>query len=492
MMRPILVLPWSLFCLAVLVLSACSGGSSGGSGDDGTPSQSYIVTATAGQGGSISPSTQTVIQGSSATFNLLPDEGYSIASVSGCEGTLNGNVYSTGPISSSCKVTASFAPMSYSITATAGAGGSISPGTKMVTYGDSVTFSVIPDSGYSIESIIGCNGTLTGNVFTTGPISGSCTVTVSFALMSYSVTATAGTGGSISPDTKMVSYGDTVTFSVTPDSGYSIESIIGCNGTLNGTTYTSGLITSICTVTANFTTSSSSDTFNISTSASPFNGGNVTGGGAYSAGMSVTVSAEAAVGHNFVNWTEGGLPITSSSDYTFTVDTARTLVANFELKSYSVNAIATDGGTIEPANSSVAYESNTSFTVSPNFGYSIESVSGCYGSLEGSTYTTGTITESCSVTATFVQNSYVVTATSGSGGSITPSSQTVAEGDTFSFTLTPETGYIIQEISGCNGTLNGYIYTTGVVSGDCNVTASYVLSPVLKFDEGSFDKNTLG
>jgi hypothetical protein len=49
----------------------------------------------------------------------------------------------------------------------------------------------------------------------------------------------------------------------------------------------------------------------------------------------------------------------------------------------------------------VTHGASTSFSVSPNSGYSIASVSGCGGSLSGSTYTTGPITQACSVSASF-------------------------------------------------------------------------------------------
>ncbi|MCW5214589.1 hypothetical protein VU13_04710, partial [Desulfobulbus sp. US5] len=55
----------------------------------------------------------------------------------------------------------------------------------------------------------------------------------------YTVTPSAGEGGSISPDTpQIVDYGDTTNFIVTPDEGYHIVNVEGCGGTLDGDTYT--------------------------------------------------------------------------------------------------------------------------------------------------------------------------------------------------------------------------------------------------------------
>jgi hypothetical protein len=73
--------------------------------------------------------------------------------------------------------------------------------------------------------------------------------------------------------------------------------------------------------------------------------------------------------------------------------------------------------------------------VTPYYGYQIDSVTGCGGSLSRTTYTTGPITAPCTVTASFRLATYVITATAGSGGTISPSSQTVDHGATASFTV---------------------------------------------------------
>ena len=67
-----------------------------------------------------------------------------------------------------------------------------------------------------------------------------------------SVTSTAGTGGSISPESQTVPHGATATFTLTPDTGYSVNEVTGCGGSLDGSTYTTGAITRACTVAASF------------------------------------------------------------------------------------------------------------------------------------------------------------------------------------------------------------------------------------------------
>ena len=50
-----------------------------------------------------------VTGGSTTSFTLHPDTGDIIASVTGCGGSLAGDIYTTGPIEADCTVSASFA-----------------------------------------------------------------------------------------------------------------------------------------------------------------------------------------------------------------------------------------------------------------------------------------------------------------------------------------------------------------------------------------------
>ena len=68
-------------------------------------------------------------------------------------------------------------------------------------------------------------------------------------------------------------------------------------------------------------------------------GGSVAGSGNYSHGTLATVEATASEDHLFLNWTEKGAVVSNNAVYTFTVESDRTLMANFisvldELKNY--------------------------------------------------------------------------------------------------------------------------------------------------------------
>jgi uncharacterized repeat protein (TIGR01451 family) len=159
----------------------------------------HTVTATAGSGGNIGPASAVVNQGSTTAFTVTPNSGFSIASVSGCSGSLVGNTYTTAAITTACTVSATFVSNSvptHTVTAVAGTGGSISPSSILVADTTTTSLTVIADSGFGIANVTGCGGTLSGNTYTTAPITAACTVTASFAASSSSSSSAASSSSS--------------------------------------------------------------------------------------------------------------------------------------------------------------------------------------------------------------------------------------------------------------------------------------------------------
>ena len=79
-----------------------------------------------------------------------------------------------------------------------------------------------------------------------------------------------------------------------------------------------------------------------------------------------------------------------------------TCTATFTLNSYTVPAVAGTNGRISPASQTVNHGATTAFTVTPNTGY-MAAATGCGGTLNGTTYTTGQITGPCTVSASLAQ-----------------------------------------------------------------------------------------
>ena len=69
--------------------------------------------------------------------------------------------------------------------------------------------------------------------------------------------------------------------------------------------------------------------YTVSASASPSNGGTVSGAGSYASGATCTLVATPATGYEFTKWTKNGTQVSTNASYSFTVNANATYVANF-------------------------------------------------------------------------------------------------------------------------------------------------------------------
>lgn len=219
--------------------------------------KNFTVTVSSSVGGSLSPDEeQTVNYESILTFMVTPETGYHIDLISGCSGTLSGSAYVTGPITSNCAITATFAmdaPAMHLITLNAGQGGSFSSSLALVSEGTYTNFIVTANQGYHLATVTGCGGSLFGRTYSVGPITADCTISATFAINTpQAVDASAIGNGSISPSSALVMYGSTTMFTVTPDSGYRAAVGGTCGGLLVDNVFTTDVITEPCTVVASF------------------------------------------------------------------------------------------------------------------------------------------------------------------------------------------------------------------------------------------------
>jgi len=82
----------------------------------------------------------------------------------------------------------------------------------------------------------------------------------------------------------------------------------------------------------------------------------------------------------------------------------------------------------------------------------------------------GGTTASCSATR------LMVTASPTGGGSVSCTSPVIYN-ETTTCTVTANAGYVVTSVDGCGGTLNGSTYTTGAITGPCEITVTFSLAP---------------
>jgi len=142
------------------------------------------------------------------------------------------------------------------ITASAGTGGAISPsGTILVSYGTNQTFTITPNTGYHVSDVQldeASVGAVTSYTFTN--VTANHTITASFAINTYAITATANANGTISPSGAVsVNSGATQTFTMTPNTGYYVSDVQVDGASVGSVaSYTFTNITANHTITASF------------------------------------------------------------------------------------------------------------------------------------------------------------------------------------------------------------------------------------------------
>jgi len=142
-------------------------------------------------------------------------------------------------------VTANFEIDSYTVSASAGAGGSVSPaGDTQVNHGSDLVLTATPLTGYQVNtwSVDGVYAQTGDTSFTLSNVTTEHSVDVTFFKIHYKVSATAGPGGSISPADASVAHEDSQIFTAIPDLGYQVDewSLDGSVVQTGGATYEVG------------------------------------------------------------------------------------------------------------------------------------------------------------------------------------------------------------------------------------------------------------
>jgi len=191
----------------------------------------YSITASAGTGGTISPSgTRTVAYNKTINYRISPNPGYAISKVLVDGQDIGATTsYTFSNVKNDHTIKAVFEKNGFTITANAGEGGTISPaGTTQVVKHGSVNYRITPLTGWKIKSVY-VDGRDVGamSVYIFSGITSDHTISAQFERRSYSISASAGNGGTISPSgTSSVLYGDNMTYHITPNAGYEVDHVV--------------------------------------------------------------------------------------------------------------------------------------------------------------------------------------------------------------------------------------------------------------------------
>jgi hypothetical protein len=259
-------------------------------------------------------------------------------------------------------------PTTHTISASAGSFGSITPsGTVTVNHGASQAFAITANANYHISNVQ-VDGQAMGPIatHTFSNVTANHTISASFAINTYTLTAKANANGSVQPSgTVTAAHGSTQSFTISPAANYHVKDVL-VDGVSVGpvASYTFANLTKNHSITASFEI----DSYTITGSAGV--NGSITPSGAVSVTRGASKTFTITPNNHYVidDVRVDGQSIGSAATYTFSkVTTNHKITASFKPKTYKITAAATENGSISPpGTTSVTYGSDKIYTMTAN------------------------------------------------------------------------------------------------------------------------------
>ena len=395
----------------------------------------------------------TYTHGDSVSLKATPATGYSFVGwYEGANQVSTAETY-TFTATSARTLVGRFQRNWYTITFSAGTGGTVSPTSARVQYGGSAESTATANTGYTFTQW--SNGTKTAKLTVTN-VTANATYAASFGINAYVITYQAGTGvASVTPTSETVNHGsNAVGSTATVATGYNFD------GWYNGSTRVSTALkygptsvvknmtlvakgtikTFAVTGTSQYRNTDSTGDWSTGTS-----GGSVSGSGTYDYGSKATLTASAATGYTFMGWfNTSGTSVGTSTTYTInSVTAAVTVYARFQKNWYTVTYTRGTGvNSLSKTSERVAYNGTvTSETAVASTGYNSPTWTKSSGtgllSVSAGKATLSAIQSNCTLVASATINSYTISYTKNANiASISKTSETVNYGGTATCTAT--------------------------------------------------------
>ena len=430
----------------------------------------YTIKTSCSAGGSVSASSYSVLYGEDVTFTVTPSEGYEIESI-----TLNGNditssfsngSYTLKGVTADQELYATFKPLVYAVHITCGSNGTVTADSETVAYGQSISFTITPNEGYMIEEVLYNGNDVTNKVkngkYTVTNVQGEVHLSVTFKIAEFNISVVCGEGGSVTSSAQFVGYGESVTFTITPDEGREIESVI-----LNGVDITNDVVNGQYTVynikdhivlTVSFGYGDIAMEISCSQGCQIQINDVMLGSGELSTliqyGSDVTICLYPDRGYSIAFVTINGEDVTSKFENNTYVMRNVTEHKNIKVvatrTSYQIEVIESEGGTILASSTTVIPGGSVTFTLLPDEGYEVVNVfmngENITDRFINGTYTIETVRTDISIQATFAAKHYTITCNYNEGGILMSSVSDVAHGGNATIIVIPNDSYVLASL----------------------------------------------
>ncbi len=213
----------------------------------------------------------------------------------------------------------------------------------------------------------------------------------------------------------------------------------------------------------------------VEVSVAPANGGSA-GGGLFPNGDTVTVTATAASGFAFLNWTDNGRVVSTDESYTFSLNANRVLTANFFAgNTIRGSASPPQGGTVI-GGGGFAFNVNTNVTLTATASAGYTFVDWTENGVEISTNLTCIANTATShvLVANFLGDAIVNASVDVPGGGYVIGAGRYGTGESVTLTAVENPGYLFWGWTVASEDIVGYDYSfTLIASGETNLTANF-------------------
>jgi predicted secreted protein len=445
--------------------------------------QTYTVTASPSDHGSVIPNPTSAEEGTVITLNISAEADYRLKSLAvkdaadadvAVSGTGTSRTF-TMP-ASNVTVTVEFEALPanvYSVMVNPASHGNVTASPANAGAGTTIILTISPEADYQLKSLtvkdaanadITVNGTGTSRTFTM-PAS-NVTVSMEFEALPanvYSITVNPISLGNVTASPANAGAETTITLTINPDTGYQLKSLtvkdaadtdITVSGT--GTSRTFAMPASNVTISAEFELS----LYSVTVSAASH--GSVAANLANAEmGTTITLTASPDTGYQLKS-----LAVKDAADADVTVSgtgTTRTfampasnvrVIAEFELSLYSVTISAAAHGSVAANSVSAGTGTTITLTISPDTGYQLKSLAvkdaadaDITVSGTGTSRTFALPASNVTVIAEFELSLYSVTVNAASHGSVAANPENAEMETTITLTASPDTGYQLKDLA---------------------------------------------
>lgn len=349
---------------------------------------------------------------------------------------------------------------------------------------ETITFTITTDEDYHVSSfkVNGNDVTITGNKATATMVENGLTVTIAVEANTHDVTIHSSENGTVVADKTTAIVGDKVTFTITPNDDFELDTfkVNGEAKEVTNNTYEATMVKEGLTVDATFKAIKHTVTINKNA------GGTVTADKLEAiTGEDVTLTVTPDTNYHLSALYVNGNAVSVGESGTVVVKMVKKgLVVSgvFAKMSAPITVIDTKGGTLyaDPASSAQIGEA-VFITIEPDEGYTIEKLLVNGEEVEVQEDSQGYFAEvdmvegGLTITATWKELAKAITIAPCTNGTVTANKEKAAIGESVTFTISPAEGYHLEsfKVNGAEVEVTGNSYVTNMTEAGLSIEATF-------------------